>query len=260
MKIFNEAPAVTTPKGAKSGFAHPQSYARGLNDCCTTISKEHYHTKAILKLLPDLILKGVAWLKPGESKRIPAETFAAKILCKRHNSALSGLDAAATDFFSILMKIDKELKAPTGRDIAKHGLSGVDFERWMLKVMIGSLYCGNSPFHNGRSYRGILPPLRVVERLFSQKAWPQDWGWYMLPYAGQKIEGPVGMALRPFARDGDDYPRFFELQIMGHKLILCLRPELRTHPDALFRPVRWDLNLPLSKEVLAFDWPEGARA
>jgi ribosome biogenesis protein Tsr3 len=50
-------------------------------------------------------VSGLPWLKPDETKILPITQLAGNILCKRHNEALSPLDAMAGRFFTALKEM-----------------------------------------------------------------------------------------------------------------------------------------------------------
>ena len=68
-------------------------WAWSLGDCGGGISREHYVSQSVF---PDqsIFVQGIDWCL-DEAKEIRIETLTAKILCKRHNTALSELDATA---------------------------------------------------------------------------------------------------------------------------------------------------------------------
>ena len=82
-------------------------------------------------------VSGFAW-QNGETKEMDFASLTSKILCDRHNSALSPLDAEAGKLFVALAEIDATLAdaAPPAppRDYL---ISGADLERWLLKVLLG---------------------------------------------------------------------------------------------------------------------------
>jgi hypothetical protein len=75
-------------------------WAEALNDCGTVQSREHYLSRAIIGS-GDVVVSGFPFLR-GATRSIPGERLVAKMLCKRHNTLLSPLDAAAGHFFQVL--------------------------------------------------------------------------------------------------------------------------------------------------------------
>lgn len=108
----------TKPKGPKTNYAHAKCYAGVLNDCCKTISKEHYISKAVMDLMGDMV-KVTSPRLGFDAKELPPKAIAANILCKRHNEALSPLDQVAKRFFSNLLNID-ELAVRGAKNLRVH--------------------------------------------------------------------------------------------------------------------------------------------
>ena len=87
------------PPGPATGFSHQNCYLRDTHDCSEQISREHYMSKAVLDQLGSTLrVSGMPWLKPGQTLDTSVASLTAKILCKRHNEALSPLDGEAGSF------------------------------------------------------------------------------------------------------------------------------------------------------------------
>ena len=72
-------------------------------------------------------------------------TFVAKVLCDTHNGALGPLDAAAGLAFSAIEALVKDVKKIADEKKALesfHISSGLDIERWMIKVFCGLVAAG----------------------------------------------------------------------------------------------------------------------
>lgn len=122
----------TKPPRPATGVANEKCYASSLRDCCDTISKEHYISESLLKELGALLRVTSPRLN-FEQKELRPANLTAKILCKRHNEALSGLDSKARDYFKCLKHSEARLESGGGTDY----FNGYDFERWLLKVLCG---------------------------------------------------------------------------------------------------------------------------
>ncbi|HYG90778.1 MAG TPA: hypothetical protein VD978_31495 [Azospirillum sp.] len=99
-------------------------------------------SKGVLKEIADdmVHVEGMAWLN-GAAKKIPIKNFVAKVLCKRHNEMLSPLDVVAANCFRSL-KYNAGGTPPSASKPPKLPLtvvSGHDFERWMIKCIIGAV-------------------------------------------------------------------------------------------------------------------------
>jgi hypothetical protein len=86
-------------------FAHPGCYARVLNDCSSKLSREHYVSRTVLDLLGDEHrITNASWLLPGQqSKPLATSALGSRVLCEKHNHALSRLDSQALTFFDALL-------------------------------------------------------------------------------------------------------------------------------------------------------------
>lgn len=163
----------------KTGYAHPRCYARELNDCDTTISREHYVSESVLEIIsPDMAtpLLAVPPFAHGRLQTIPPSALAPKILCKRHNAALGGLDQIGSTFFRYVM--GKVVPSPILM------INGEEIERWMLKALCGLLASG----HTSAQPKHWRPPYEWLEILFGTRAISQRSGLYFL--RGKDIIAP----------------------------------------------------------------------
>src|SRR5271163_10254 len=101
---------------------------RDLGSCVAPISGEHLISEAVIRVLMadgDFSVSGLPWLEAGEERVLAPQSFRAKCLCTKHNSALHPLDDAVHYFFASLKSY---LELDSG---SRHALiSGHDLERW----------------------------------------------------------------------------------------------------------------------------------
>jgi hypothetical protein len=164
----------TRPPGERTDYSHPDCYARVLEDCSREISREHGFSKGVLLEIGNRIeASGFSWQKEGEMQLLPPAALASKVLCTRHNSALSPLDKAAKELYAILRRIDGELgdEAPLAQS-EMLTVNGVDVERWLLKALIGVAHSHKPP----DELRDEEMCLRV---LFGEASLKQPWGLYV---------------------------------------------------------------------------------
>ena len=180
-------------------FGHPQCYAWELGDCSTGISKEHYVSAVVLRGVslgkPTVmgigrLLHGnqqralrlggrVAWRLPWRADRPRPEpllptawyvgregdrSLVAKVLCEKHNAALSIFDGAGSTLFSGMDRIDSAA-GRAGEQPETFVVNGDHLERWMLKMLCGGLYSGTMQVRGG-SMKDVCPPGEWLNVLF----------------------------------------------------------------------------------------------
>src|SRR5271163_1432409 len=94
--------AVTCPAAPKTGIRNDACYAAALADCSADISREHYISHGLLRLLSiegRVTVDGFSWQKADASGKVGPAALTGKMLCSRHNRALSPLDAVASRLF-----------------------------------------------------------------------------------------------------------------------------------------------------------------
>ena len=171
---------------------HDDCYARALLNCSEKLSREHYVSASVLSLLGDEHrLSNVNWVPPGErSDPLPVGALASKILCERHNSALSPLDGHARVFFSELMRGLSDHPEPLHRKVS---VNADAIEKWFLKACCGALASGNLREGGRRVVK--KPPCSWLDILFGDAPFPAGTGLHirhagMIPFQGYSI-GPV---------------------------------------------------------------------
>lgn len=125
-----------------TGYSHPGCYAKGLSDCSSKLSTEHYVSRSILDLLGDVhVISNASWLPSGaQSKPLPSSSLGSKILCKRHNEMLSAIDARAKTFLEQVVGAFSEGSiALPDRRVA---VDGDALELWVLKACCGVFASG----------------------------------------------------------------------------------------------------------------------
>ncbi len=162
-------------------FAHPDCYASQLGGCSTQISKEHYVSDAILRLVslgePSVLVRNLKFQSPETVEPKGISNLVAKVLCSKHNSDLSRFDSAGQSLFAGMDQIDstagKAHEAP-----ATIMVNGDDLERWMLKTLCGGLFSGNIQVSGG-NLKSVYPPQEWLRILFENGQFPVGQGLYV---------------------------------------------------------------------------------
>lgn len=171
------ATANTLPPGNRTGYSHPKCYAKAFGDCSFKVSKEHFVSESVLKLLPlkDMTLTGAPFLQGGSMRASPA-AMSSKVLCERHNNALSSLDSRARQFFGVAL---------AGSEQEFGVICGTDLERWMLKFMCGLIASGQALARDGTQIEARAPNARFLNVLFGTEPLGDNLGLHVFAQAGR---------------------------------------------------------------------------
>jgi len=194
---YRKAPIKTTPLGQKTGVACRGCYAAELHDCSPSISREHYITEALLHYINrggGLQVSGFPWMK-SETMSLPPNALAAKVLCERHNTALSPLDDIAVRMFR---SFDEKDAIGSGKH--RFLFSGHDIERWLLKSMCGLAQARSLPTDKECSLR---IPEHWLKILFGYVDFSMHRGLYLFNDIGYIFQGPLDLSLRAISRRGE---------------------------------------------------------
>ena len=99
------------------------------------MSREHYIADAVLRIIETsggVEIHGFPWQKK-QRQRVPRSGMVARVLCTRHNAALSPLDAEAARFIRVMSRFNADFNATHPQNDLSF-FAGEDIERWMLKT------------------------------------------------------------------------------------------------------------------------------
>lgn len=212
---LRKIPASTSPSAPKTGESLESCYANCLSDCSNERSREHYISESLLHYLNrdnDLRVSGLPWVK-GEEQVLPPNALVSRVLCKRHNSALSKLDAIAVLLFQTF---DEEGAAGSGQQLI-YLFSGHDLERWLLKILCGITCSKNISLETEAD---LSIPEYWLRILFGEAEFPDEQGLYVCKSRGHQFEGPRGLQLRTIT--GRGRLTGMGLWICGYELILSM--------------------------------------
>jgi len=235
-----------------------------LADCSPDISREHYVSHGLLKLLSiegKVTIDGFPWQNAGAVGRFPPATLTGKILCGRHNLALSALDAVASRLFERIDRFHRELVDSTTRHQTRFFLfNGHDIERWMLKTLCGAVVSGNAEIRTGES--NWKPPLEWFEILFGEDPFPPGCGLYFYSEITDKPYIERGFKFTSFSNKMSGvYGARISLNDERFVLGMSAPPEDLSETfirDHAYRPQRlWFVSDSCEKVVIHFDWDDG---
>jgi hypothetical protein len=129
------------PPLPRTSYCHPKCYLGFTDDCSSKISREHYVSKVVLQQYKNLTISGMPWQTEGQATGVNSNSLAANILCDRHNSLLSPLDAiGGHSLEAIHHAVQHAMKRSVSRQSAYFLIDGEAFERWGMKAMLGLLH------------------------------------------------------------------------------------------------------------------------
>lgn len=172
-------------------IVNPSCYLSRMSNCSAAISREHIISRNILEKITNDTLRfdNAAHFFGGKNQvEIGMDSFVSKVLCTIHNSALSPLDKAAGAAFQRIEELTKDMVSVLEKGYnlnSFHVASGIDLERWMIKV-----FCGLVAARKIRSASGCivqpscLPP-ELLEALMGATILKSPLGLYMHSFPGQ---------------------------------------------------------------------------
>ena len=237
-----------TPPRPVTGFSHPNCFAASTRDCSPKISLEHFISRGLLTQLNNnsAIIAGLAWQPKAKFNRIGINSLASKVLCVRHNTALSSLDGPVIRLSQALEDFDDALANETSVINTELRLfSGEDIERWILKAIIGAV--------QSKNLTSVLPG-DLTNILFGIQPWPTDWGLYLEMRVTNPIYHSDSFRLETLI-DSVNIIKGVRFIIRGLPFVLALgRPD--DQKTFLHRPRRIVLETGLSKRFVELSWAD----
>jgi hypothetical protein len=216
------------------------------------MSKEHYFSRGVLRALAAGSANNTVrarGLGHPEIDLPPDQVGQSKILCRRHNSALSAIDTTGGRVFASVSEALKLIPSYSCRMFV-----GIDVERWLLKVACGILAAGKRPV-----------PDDWVRILFGRADLGPRRGLYMHVPVGKTVHENGGVACGLFSRAG--VPTGIDFTFDGVRLALDMIGDLGTHRESdvgsikIHRPSGiWFDHQGSSSFHLGFEWGENVSA
>ena len=255
------------PLQPTTGQSQNGCYLGHTQDCAGGISGEHYISEVVLEQLsePAVAIDGVFWLPPGEQKIVGINSLTAKILCVRHNSALSPLDMEAGQFLRTVKHIHATLDASSlSRKRLISIVSGEALEQWILKVACG-LFFSKIASHERRQIANdyVIDDRIILEGLFS-KRWYPNCGLYMRAATGQLVPGVNAVSVAPATAIYENEKRYVGIRVcmIGLEFAVVFDPR-GVNPAQLasegwhFRPTDLSFRSRQRTHWLILTWPPG---
>ena len=186
MRLVGIAPGPLLPD-PRTNNAVRGCYAAVTNDCAGKLTREHWLSESVINTttggtVPP-IFSGFPWLN-GQTKAIGVAALGSKVLCHRHNAALTKADDTAAIVAISLQRYQLELADHIDLDGDGFTLvSGPLFERWLLKLLWGGV-ASRSLGQQGvaaESLRKGIDEVRLLEYLYRDGRLPDGWGFYGFP-------------------------------------------------------------------------------
>ncbi|MGO9102716.1 hypothetical protein [Mycobacterium sp.] len=182
------APLLSDPV---TGHARQGCYAASTCDCAGKLTKEHWISEGILRS-PTFgdgrkVDIGELFWQRETSQVLPIAALGARVLCERHNNALSRLDSTATRLHATVERYYLAQLREPDRYVSEFDLiSGEDIERWLLKLVWGRLAAAKETptlLEDTRTRKVLL------QYLFRDGKLPRGWGLYIRGRRTQVSQG-----------------------------------------------------------------------
>lgn len=251
--------------GPRTGYANPGCYARASNDCDEQLTCEYWISDDLLERVSGdkkvVAVEGAAWQGPGgKQKTIGIGSLSRKMLCNRHNTALSPLDKMASEFFSHLRDDLMDMMWRVGTVEFPRAftlVSGPYFELWLIKVLWGAIKAKALTVNGDTAYRFRLgvSDETLAEILWRGADWPKHWGLYVLLDQNSDIPVKQNSVRLRLASMGSEVLGGF-VQIAGFEFLISFElPPV----GCIYRPAALSFERRGFRKcwkMAAFAWPE----
>ena len=239
------------PPGPVTNYTHPQCYLSITNDCSTKLTREHIVSSAVLREIDIVIaLEGLPWLQPRQKKHLRISAINSKVLCDRHNTALSKLDKIGTKFFKALKQFT--IASYNGKERLVI-VSGRDLERWMLKILYGLLASNSLQQDYGNPIRCNVDQ-RCIDLLYEKVPFEQGRGLFVRTDYPGPMPAQRRLRIRPLLKVAEQKLKGIELNILGFDFLLSTCPI--NVEGGIFRPGFFLFSSHTGTKVIRLTWPD----
>jgi hypothetical protein len=258
--------------GAK---AMSECWAASLGDCAGKISREHLVTKGTFAE-DEVFVHGFDWCRDAPVK-IGLASLTAKILCEKHNSALSAADNAGIrtveclrEFFR-LADVRVTMKSRRWR-VVRLKTDGFELERWFLKTLTNVALGRQCPLDKANSPKWN-PSRELVEVAFGLRRFEHRAGLYLLYGQGQHIDANAKFQIvtfynaanrlvgAQFIMFGFDFLIYLEKEGLSKRVQFAgsAGPIDAPASEPIYRPgaIRYNTSKKHLSHVLQIDWTSG---
>lgn len=191
-----------------------ECWAKSHTSCGFGSSREHYISAGVFDQ-STIFVQGFEWCP--EEREIGIGALTSKILCRKHNSMLSGADVGG---IQAVRAIDSTIDSV--KDTLDE-LDGLSLERWLLKTAINLTFKGNKRLGVGMlgAETGYPPPY-LLESVFGDRVLEYKMGTYVLLPRKHYFFRKGEIAIVPVHKEGEIGGLYFNLR--GVHFFLSLLP------------------------------------
>jgi hypothetical protein len=249
------------PPSPVTNFAHPKCYLRSTHDCSEDISREHYISANILEQLGSSIsVIGFPFLAPNETNSFAIDNLTSKILCRRHNEALSPLDQEAEIFFRELSLSLSDLEKAPSRTHNIHLASGSALELWMLKTACGMYFSRIAAKDNVRLAGTHRVDEAKITAAFFENKWDDRAGLYFNGHYGSAMTTMAGIVVRTLSEDIGSLFSGVRIALLGIEFDLLFDTTGASPgpwPGIVRRPSELIFEKNQREHAIILTWPQG---
>jgi hypothetical protein len=201
-------------------------WAYELGGCDGKLSREHLVTDG-LWTGPQIEVVGFPWCR-DKPLMIGRANIVAKILCRKHNSALSDVDSAGIHAFRTLQaaaelqeRRRKYFHPPLVQQCFH--IEGLPLERWFLKTAINLALVQQGELRWADGSSGRTPPKSLVRAAFGEESLGSGLGLYAAAQIGEAGLSGESVHFAPLFDAGDCFVGSI-FSFRGFRFLLSLRP------------------------------------
>jgi len=172
-------------------------------------------------------VQGFPWCKE-KPVEIGISSLTAKVLCERHNNALSPIDSAGAQGFEVLREIRRlanvrDRMRPHPWNVVRYRIDGPSLEQWFLKTLI-NLFCERGYPIGRDSNAAGRPSERLVRIVYGLDSFMDRAGLYFVVRTGMLVNSTDTVSFAPLIKLGTHVEGGL-FSFRGQRLLLFLEQE-----------------------------------
>lgn len=246
--MWYKAPSKILPPPPITGISNSKCYMSLLCNCSKERSGEHYVSQSVLyEIGSPLKVSGLSW-QQEKVQEFSVKSLKSRVLCKRHNNALSHLDTEAGRFFKTIREI-ASFSTPESFFL----FNGKDIERWMLKTLYGLLA---SKSLQARIGQRIIAPIdtKCLDLLFDKRPWNNQRGISIRTERDYTVVPSNSLYVSPVLDNRTSKVYGMRFTLRGFDFLLATTDFSIEAGTSLYRPKQIILEKNGKQKIIEFTW------
>lgn len=223
-------------------------YAGSIGHCSSTMTGEHYISKALLEYLGDIQVEGFPWAT--SKKSVGIGSLQSRILCSYHNNSLSRLDSKILEIFKKIQEVTNTSSRTSYRNVQMN-VDGLVLEKWMLKTFCGLI--ASKSFTKKGSRLDTSIPMGWLRILFHEEKFKEKTGLFLHARVKDTINTTDKLSVSPLLNTQTNQIIACKFDFRGLPFLLAME-DIENTKDYIYHIQDIRIRNKSNKDKIKFHW------